>query len=528
LAATPRRRPADPQRRTTWDRFAQGRATPVLKQRQQLFVALLALADALVIIAACLCAWSLRRHQIDGNLPALVWPAGVREWIQQPLLIFAIPIALTSLRVFGLYRPWRDKRMLAEARAILNASIATIISLIVLLWGLGPDIMGGSDPSRMATYFGVRFDAAKLQLVCLAVLLPAFLTVQRAAFRAMLRELRRRGKNLRHVAIIGTGRLARIACRTLDRNAWTGLHVAYFVAHHEPDKAGEHGAPAPILNRPVLGSIQDLEAILDRRPVDAVYLAIPNTRAALLPQLLRRLEKFPLDVRIIPDVSPRYTPLSMTINELEGMPILSIRENPMAGVAGIVKRSIDVVGSILALALFGAPMLVIAGLVKLSSPGPAIFRQRRVSLGGEEFNILKFRTMRQAADEQSTSAHPLGWTAKNDPRVTPIGRILRGTSLDELPQLFNVLLGDMSLVGPRPERPELIAKFREDWRGYMLRQHVKAGMTGWAQINGHRGDTGLRKRLQHDLFYIRHWSLAFDLKILWLTLFRGFVHRNAH
>jgi Undecaprenyl-phosphate glucose phosphotransferase len=508
----------------------------VLKQRQQLFVALLAFADALVIVAACLCAWSLRRHQIDGHLPDLVWPVGVREWIQQPLLIFAIPLALTSLRVFGLYRPWRDKRMLAEARAILNASIATIISLIVLLWGLGPDIMGGSDPSQMAIYFGVRFDAAKLQLVCLAALLPAFLTVERAAFRAVLRELRRRGKNLRHVAIIGTGRLARIACRTLDRNAWTGLHVAYFVAHHDAEKPA-HDSPAahsaashaPILNRPVLGSIHDLERILDRRPVDAVYLAIPNTRAALIPQLLQRLEKFPLDVRIIPDVSPRYTPLSMTINELEGMPILSIRESPMAGVAGALKRTIDILGSIIAILLFGLPMLLVAALVKLSSPGPAIFRQRRVSIGGEEFNILKFRTMLHADDERG-SPDPLAasWTSKNDPRVTPIGRVLRSTSLDELPQLFNVLLGDMSLVGPRPERPELIARFREDWRGYMLRQHVKAGMTGWAQINGHRGDTGLRKRLQHDLFYIRHWSLAFDLKILWLTLFRGFVHRNAH
>jgi Undecaprenyl-phosphate glucose phosphotransferase len=501
----------------------------VLKQRQQLFVFLLALADALVIVAACLCAWSLRRHQIDGGLPALIWPAGVREWIQQPLLIFTLPIALTSLRVFGLYRPWRDKRMLAEARAIFNASIATIISMIVLLWGLGPDIMGGSDPDRMATYFGVRFDAAKLQLVCLAALLPLFLAIERAAFRAVLRELRRRGKNLRHVAIIGTGRLGRIACRTLDRNAWTGLHVAYFIAHHEVERTENAASShAPILNRPVLGSIAELEHILDRRPVDAIYLAIPNTRAALIPQLIQRLEKFPLDVRIIPDVSPRYTPLSMTINELEGMPILSIRESPMAGVAGIVKRTVDIVGSLAALILFALPMLLIVALVKLSSPGPAIFRQRRVSIGGEEFNILKFRTMRHADDEQASADQPATWTSKNDTRVTPVGRLLRKASLDELPQLFNVLLGDMSLVGPRPERPELIAKFREDWRGYMLRQHVKAGMTGWAQINGHRGDTGLRKRLQHDLFYIRHWSLAFDLKILWLTLFRGFVHRNAH
>ncbi len=507
----------------------------MLKQRQQVFVSLLALADTIVIIVACLAAWFIRRSQIDGNFPALIWPQGIRDWIQQPLVVFTIPITITAMRVFGLYRPWRDKRMLAEAKAVLNAAIATIISLIVLLWGLGPDIMGGSDPSRMAIYAGIRFDAAKLQLVWLALLLPAALIASRAAFRVMLRELRRRGKNLRHVAIIGTGRLARIACRTLERNSWTGLHVDYFISHHEPEKSlthvvqpisSTHATNAPILNRAVLGTVQDLERILERRPVDAVYLAIPNTRAAMIPTLLRRLEKFPVDVRIIPDVTPRYTPLSMTINELEGMPILSIRENPMAGVAGAVKRSIDILGSIVGIMLFSIPMLLIAGLIKFTSPGPAIFRQRRVSVGGEEFNILKFRTMQHADDERGMPG--VSWTAKNDPRVTPIGRILRSTSLDEVPQLFNVLLGDMSLVGPRPERPELIAKFREDWRGYMLRQHVKAGMTGWAQVNGHRGDTGLRKRLQHDLFYIRYWSLAFDLKILWLTLFRGFIHRNAH
>lgn len=502
----------------------------MLKQRQQIFVTLLALWDALVVVFACIAAWLIRRSTIDGSIPNFAWPDNLREWIQQPLMIFAVPIALTSMRVFGLYRPWRDKRMVAEARAIVNASLVTIVSLIVLLWGLGSDIMGGSDPSRFTTISGVRFDAAKFQLVCLSILLPATLTLERAAFRAVLRELRRRGKNLRHVAIIGTGRLARIACRTLDRNAWTGLHVAYFIDHHEGERSTDiDKADAPkrqILDRLVLGNISQLDSILDRKPVDAVYLAIPNIRAAMIPSLLQKLERFPVDVRIIPDVSPRYSPLSMQVNELEGMPILSIRENPMEGVAGAVKRGIDILGAIAALLIFGIPMILIALAVKFTSPGPVIFRQRRVSIGGEEFNILKFRTMLTAEEEQSGGG--ASWTKPNDPRVTPIGKFLRSASLDELPQLFNVLLGDMSLVGPRPERPELIAKFREDWRGYMLRQHVKAGMTGWAQVNGHRGDTGLRKRLQHDLFYIRHWSLAFDLKILWLTLFRGFVHRNAH
>jgi lipopolysaccharide/colanic/teichoic acid biosynthesis glycosyltransferase len=177
-------------------------------------------------------------------------------------------------------------------------------------------------------------------------------------------------------------------------------------------------------------------------------------------------------------------------------------------------------------------MLLIGLLVRASGPGPVIFRQPRASLGGRTFNIYKFRTMKHVdAEQQSIEDAGKGvdaWTDTDDPRVTRIGRLLRRTSLDELPQFFNVLLGEMSLVGPRPERPELIARFREDWRGYMLRQHVKAGITGWAQVNGLRGKTSLRKRVQYDLFYIRNWSLLFDLRILWMTIFRGFVGPNAH
>jgi Undecaprenyl-phosphate glucose phosphotransferase len=338
-------------------------------------------------------------------------------------------------------------------------------------------------------------------------------------FRSALQSIRRRGWNLRHVAVIGVGRLGRIVCRTLDRNSWTGIHVAYFLSHQDHN----HG-PKQCVNRPVLGGLADLEKVFEKQKPDAVYLAIPTARSAVLPGVLKRLERFAVDVRIVPDVHPRYIPQNMQVGMLEGMPILSVRESPLLGLGGAAKRVLDVLGSLSAVLLFSPLMLAVAGVVRLTSPGPVIFRQRRVSLGGETFNIFKFRTMYHAEDEQPA----VGWTKRDDSRITPVGRWLRRTSLDELPQLFNVLLGDMSLVGPRPERPELIERFRDDWRGYMLRQHVKAGITGWAQVNGLRGDTSLRKRLQLDLFYIRHWSLGFDFKILWLTLFRGFVHRNAH
>jgi len=259
---------------------------------------------------------------------------------------------------------------------------------------------------------------------------------------------------------------------------------------------------------------------------------VPGRMMATLPALFMRLERFPLDVRVVPDMNPRYMPMNMSANELEGMPILSVRESPLSGWGRVAKRALDLVGGVALLVVFAVPMLAIAFAVRVSGQGSIIFRQDRMSLNGHRFQIFKFRTMRHVdAERQPISDAGRGteaWTKLNDERITRCGRFLRRTSLDELPQLLNVVLGEMSLVGPRPERPELIERFREDWRGYMLRQNVKAGITGWAQVNGLRGDTSLRKRLQYDLFYIRNWSLGFDLRILWMTLFRGFAHPNAH
>lgn len=475
--------------------------------------------DGVVAIAACLGAWSVRRLLIDGGFPDAATREGLAEWVRQPLWLLAAPIVLIAMWGFGLYRPRRDRAFIAESQQVFKATLSTSVALIVILWAMGPRTVADWAGEGVLQLGSAVVDGGRLQLGVLVVLLPVAVTVHRGLFRLALRAVRRRGWNLRHVAIVGTGRLGRIACRTLDRNSWTGLHVAYFISHQE------HAHPGAVcLDRPILGGVKDLDTILEENKPDAVYLALPAPRAVMIPELLKRLSRHALDVRLIPDVHPKYMPQSMTVGDLEGMPILSVRESPMTGFPGLAKQLVDFVGATIGLMVFGPVMLIIACLVRLSSPGPVIFKQRRVSLGGQTFDIFKFRTMYHAEDEAS----PAGWTRRNDPRITPIGKWLRATSLDELPQLFNVWRGDMSLVGPRPERPELIERFRDDWRGYMLRQHVKAGITGWAQVNGLRGDTSLRKRLQYDLAYIRNWSLGFDLKILWLTLFRGFLNRNAH
>jgi exopolysaccharide biosynthesis polyprenyl glycosylphosphotransferase len=278
--------------------------------------------------------------------------------------------------------------------------------------------------------------------------------------------------------------------------------------------------------------LADLERVLEEAGVSGVIIALPARLAAELPNLLLRLERFQLDVRIVPDMNPKHMPMNMATSELDGMPMLSVRESPLNGWGRITKRSLDLIGSMAALVVFAIPMAIIAILIRISGPGAVIFRQERMSLNGQRFRIYKFRTMEPVDAEQKALVEAGkgtdAWTDPADARVTRVGKFLRRTSMDELPQLINVLIGEMSLVGPRPERPELIQRFREDWRGYMLRQNVKAGMTGWAQINGLRGQTSLRKRLQYDLFYIRNWSLGFDLRILWMTIFKGFVHPNAY
>lgn len=500
----------------------------VVKQRHQLFVTLLCISDGLVIGAAAFLAWAIRRHLVET-----FWPDEWESFVKGPFLLFAVPITLVTLWSMGLYRARRDRSLWSEQGEVFKAAFIAIAAILIVLWAIGEELISGEKSTSTGSVLGHPITVARIQLGALAILLPTFLGLHRAVFRLSLRFIRRRGWNLRHVAIIGTGRLGQITCRTLERNSWTGINVAYFLSHHEKTKR------TACIGRPVPGGLDDLERILDSQRVDAVYLAIPSARSNLLANVLRRLERFPLDVRIIPDAPPRFLSQSMSVSELDGMPILSYRECPLYGVGGFTTRLLDIVGSALGLILLTPFLLLAAAAVRLSGPGPVVFKQRRVSLAGEEFNIYKFRTMADVQDEPQTvlpsmsdrtepSAVPGGWTHRNDPRITPVGRWLRGTSIDELPQLFNVFKGEMSLVGPRPERPELIKDFRENWRGYMLRQHVKAGMTGWAQVNGHRGSTSLKKRLQYDLFYIRHWSVGFDLRILWLTLFRGFVHKNAH
>ncbi len=532
----------------------------MLKQQHQFLLILLAAADAAVVLIAAFLAWIVRKvlvvpisgyrdgdpvyprtisevmaRPLDGYRPNGAypfWPEAWENFLKEPLLLAALLCSMLSFYAFNLYRPRRDRSLIGELGQVLRATAVAVVAMVAVLWGVGSSqLVGGNIPSRPFGVLGFELDTSRVQIGLFAFFVVSMMVVHRASFRLILRWLRRRGYNLRHVAIIGVGRTGRIACQTLDRNSWTGIRVSYFISHKHENRLAE------CMDRPVFGGLRDLEHTLTRCKVDAVYLALPSREAASTGRVLRRLERFSVDVRVVPDINSRYVQQSMVVHELDGMPVLSYRESPANGVGGACKRGLDLVGALATFLLLSPVLIVCAMAVRLSGPGPVIFRQRRVGLGGEVFWMYKFRTMVHAAEEaaelelsaqRSGAEGEVGWTRRDDPRITPIGRFLRGTSLDELPQLINVIRGEMSLVGPRPERPELIERFREDWRGYMLRQHVKAGMTGWAQVNGLRGDTSLRRRLRYDLYYVRNWSLLFDLRILAMTPMRGFVHRNAH
>lgn len=454
----------------------------MLKQHNQLVILLLVLADALAVSAAWLGSYWLRFEYLPVD-PG----KGVPELSDKYLPMLPL-VVIGHLLVFyrvHLYRPRRSEGLWREARDVVKAFVVAVVVVVLIDYAMP----ASNKISRqfVATY---------------ALVGTSLFALFRLTVRGLAHLLRQQGYNRRFAAVVGSGRNAQRLLHALRRNRWTGIDVQYFV--------DEEGA-ANVQGLPVYGPLSELGRIVDERPVDAVFVALPTRLSHRLDEVLMALELSMADVRVVPEVNPAHA-MRSDISTLSGVPIVALRQSPLHGWNAIVKRAFDlVVGSICT--LLAAPLMaVIAVLVKWSSPGPVFYRQRRMGLDGQEFTMLKFRTMRSDAE-----ANGPVWSRTVDPRRTRIGEFLRRTSLDELPNLFNVLAGHMSLVGPRPERPEFIAGFKHEIPRYMLRHKMKAGMTGYAQIRGWRGDTSLHKRIQHDLHYIRHWSVWLDCWILLRT-----------
>ncbi len=460
---------------------------------RQLFATGMFVVDAMLIAAAWLGAYWLRFHALGLPTPLGVPPLSLYLWSGAVLT----PTALLVLRTFRLYRSARTSRLGGELLAVVQAMV-----VVAAMAGVGS--------------FYARGELSRTAIAIFLVLATLLLGGVRICARLVLRELRRRGRNLRHILVVGTGEPARMLLKKIRRHADFGLHVHGLVAAD----AAEVGRS--LYEVPVLGAIADLPRLLaDVRP-EIIYIALERREWEAESEALTLLADSTVAVRLVPDLSQAFR-LNPSVEDFDGMPVVLVTESPEQGWNAVVKRAFDLVCSGLGLLLASPVMAVLALLVKFDSPGPVFYAQERVGLNGRRFRMFKFRSMRVNAE-----AGGPGWTVKDDPRRTRFGSTLRRLSLDELPQLWNVFMGDMSLVGPRPEQPRFVEEFRGSIPRYMLRHHVKAGMTGWAQVNGLRGDTPLEDRIRYDLYYLQNWSLWFDVRILFLTVARVFKDASAY
>ena len=342
-------------------------------------------------------------------------------------------------------------------------------------------------------------------------------TLCRQVIRNVLQYFRGKGYNLKYILLVGYSRAAEEYINRINANPQWGYVVRGILDDRVPRGTMYKGVK-------VLGQIDNLMIILPENKLDEIAITLALQDYGRLEEIVDLCEKSGVHTKFIPDYNSMI-PSKPYTEDLMGLPVINIRYVPLTNTLNLVsKRIVDIVGSAAGLVLVSPIMLACAIAVKLSGPGPIIFKQERVGLHNRTFQMYKFRTMEQ----QQESAEKKAWTVKDDPRVTKVGKFLRRTSLDEFPQLYNILRGDMSLVGPRPERPLFVEKFKEEIPRYMIKHQVRPGLTGWAQINGYRGDTSIRKRIDYDIYYIENWTMGFDIKILFLTIFKGFINKNAY
>jgi Undecaprenyl-phosphate glucose phosphotransferase len=461
----------------------------MFKRHHQLFIALRVALDLAIVAVAFAGAYSIRFGS-PVRFPYRELPP-----LEETLFVGAVALLLwpLSLRAVGLYRPQRQKSPLDEVFAVFKATLLASLLLVAATYFL----RGRYSRGALLIFEGLAFVGVGLV---------------RALFKEALQILRRHGYNLRYILVLGTGRLARQVLEAVDQHRELGFRPVGCLS------VSRKRVGRSVAGVEVIGTLRDLREIIVAHGIDQVLVALPGKLAHHVPAAMEVLADTTVDVKLVPDAL-QYATLFGGLEEFGGLPVVSLQSSGVLGFNAILKRAFDLVFSTLFLLLLSPLLLLIALAVKLSSRGPVLFAQERVGLDGWPFRMLKFRTMRTDAEAGGPQ-----FAQSADPRATPLGRF----SLDELPQLLNVLKGDMSLVGPRPERPVFIARFRRRIPRYQLRHMVKAGMTGWAQIHGLRGNTSIAKRVQYDLYYIEHWSLLLDLKILARTVAFGFLSRNAY
>ena len=466
----------------------------MIKDNQRLINRLTLVIDAFVIAASYLFAYFLK---FESGL--LLYDEGLSVRTYMTALYFLVPGYLILYSKLDLYNTRRASGRKRELLNVIKANTLGAIIFMVILY-----LINQPDFSRQMIFifWGV--------CICLE-------TAVRNMMRALMMFWWKKGYNLKYVLLVGYSGSAQSYINKILLNPQWGYVIRGIL-----DDNTERGTEYKGIK--VLGTIDNLPLILPENKLDEIAITLPLTQYGRLKEIVGQCEKSGVHTKFIPDYAGIIPDRPYT-EDIQGLPVINIRHVPLTNTLNsVIKRVVDIVGSICAIIIFSPVMIVSAILIKATSEGPVIFAQERVGLHNKPFQMYKFRTM----IEQTETEEAKGWTTKNDPRVTKVGWFLRRTSLDELPQLFNILFGQMSLVGPRPERPQFVEKFREEIPRYMIKHQVRPGLTGWAQINGLRGDTSIEKRIEHDLYYIENWTLEFDIKILFLTVFRGFINKNAY
>jgi len=479
----------------------------MVRRHNRLLIAFHVISDASLGLIAFLLAYFLRFQ--TGLLP---YPKGVpplRQYVNLlPFIAILVPLAF---QIQGLYRLRRGRSRVDDFFAVFVGSILTVV------FGIVATLYVQTYVADTAARIRGAYEVSQPAWVIFIVLNTALAYASREFVREMLERRWRAGIGLKRILIAGSGELGRLVADKILEHRELGYQIIGFVDDRAVgDHLGYRGLP-------LLGTIDDAAEISQREAIDHLYIALPPEQHLRMIELIESTSREIVDVKVVPDLL-QVIALRARLEDLDGIPVINVNDVPLQGFNSVVKRAIDIAISSVALAVFGAPLAVIALMVRLTSTGPVFYRQERMGLDGKPFSIVKFRSMHDDAEKNTGPV----WAQKDDPRVTVLGRFLRRSNIDELPQLWNVLTGDMSIVGPRPERPHFVEQFRHRIPQYMLRHKVKAGLTGWAQVNGWRGNTPLEKRIEYDLYYIENWSVRLDLKIMWLTIIKGFFDKHAY
>lgn len=469
----------------------------MIKDNQKYFNRLHLLMDAVVVTVSYLLAWYIKFCTIFADTEPGAGALDMGTYFG--FLYFVVPEYIILYYFFNLYAPKRATRRKYELEGIIKANTVGIVFFIVVLY-----MIKQQDFSRfmMGAFFVINIFLAM---------------VYRTLIRNLLLYFRKKGYNLKYILLIGYSRAAEEYISRINANPQWGYVVRGILDDRIPSGTVYKGVK-------VVGRIANIRYILPENSLDEIAITLALKDYDRLETIVDLCEKSGVHTKFIPDYNS-LVPSHPYTEDLMGLPVINIRYVPLTNTLNWVsKRAVDIVGAFVGIVVSSPIMLLAALAVRLTSRGPVIFKQERVGLHNKTFKMYKFRTM----EMQKDSAEQKAWTVKDDPRVTGVGKFLRCTSLDELPQLFNILVGEMSLVGPRPERPQFVEKFKEEIPRYMVKHQVRPGLTGWAQINGYRGDTSIRKRVEYDLFYIENWTMGMDFKIMFLTFFKGFINKNAY